>query len=69
MKRSFCVPNATTVFRRRVKVNAGDLESVENASDTMVPLSNRTQITGREMHENAKVGIVRSSSSPSKTTI
>jgi hypothetical protein len=40
---------------RRLKLSSVDVASVGNASDTLVSVSSETQLTGRELHEKAKV--------------
>jgi hypothetical protein len=52
----FCVLPAAGFFRRKKKLPSVDVASVGNASDTMVSVSSHTHLTGRELHEKAKVG-------------
>jgi len=53
---SFCVPS-TAFFRRKKKLASVDVASVGNASDTLVSISSRTHMSGRDIHEKAKVSI------------
>ena len=63
-----CVPNASGLFRRK-KLSSVDVASVGNASDTMVSVSSETHITGRELHEKAKVSLTDSQECALATTV
>ena len=45
----------TGIFRRRMKVSSIDVASVGNASDTAVSVTSSQYMSGREIHEKAKL--------------
>ena len=49
-----CVP---PLFWKKKKVSAFDVASVGNASDTVVTVNSNLTVSGRELHENAKVAL------------
>lgn len=46
---------STNLFRRRTKISSVDVASVGNGSDTAVSVNSTQYLSGREIHEKAKV--------------